>query len=555
MYDFYGDDTRWFIGVVKNIIDPIKMGRIQVRIHGVHGEDLEQVSDDNLPWAQVLTPITEGGTNGLGNSLGIQINARVFGVFLDGKNSQQPLVLGSIPHSERGTSTGGTKTEVTTNVMAQGVSTAFDVAKKTENSSIDEPLQQNIWKPEYPHNKVTQTSSGHVIEIDDTDGYERIHIYHKSGTFIEMHENGDIVTQHKNGFRSVTGNDKLYASGDVEWVIEGNITIQALKNFTLSAKENLSVITHGTQDFSSKGNYSVNSTSAIDMKGTTIDLNKTTPGVLKPFEFAGVIEPTDATVGGSEEIPVDEDSGESLGSSDNGPVYGEGKSGTTLPSEPGDCTREDLGSVSSKYESNGKPGAIGKDSTGGYSYGSYQIATKTGTMGTFMDYLKGEEKYSDYYTKLNNAGGSSSATSGTTEFKDTWKNLAAEPNFGQAQHDFIQRTHHDPAVSKIKESTGIDVCDGTWSNGVQDAVWSTAVQHGSGGANTILKRALARTGKTATTVTDSELITAIYDERGANNGMKYFPSSTSGVRSSVVNRFNNEKIDNLANSSKGYIVG
>ena len=92
MYDFYGDDTRWFIGVVKNIIDPIKMGRIQVRIHGVHGEDLEQVSDDNLPWAQVLTPITEGGTNGLGNSLGIQINARVFGVFLDGQNSQQPLV-------------------------------------------------------------------------------------------------------------------------------------------------------------------------------------------------------------------------------------------------------------------------------------------------------------------------------------------------------------------------------------------------------------------------------------------------------------------------------
>ena len=555
MYDFYGDDTRWFIGVVKNITDPIKMGRIQVRIHGVHGEDLEQVSDDNLPWAQVLTPITEGGTSGLGNSLGIQINARVFGVFLDGRNSQQPLVLGSIPHSERGTSTGGTKTEVTTNVMAQGVSTAFDVAKKTENSSIDEPLQQNIWKPEYPHNKVTQTSSGHVIEIDDTDGYERIHIYHKSGTFIEMHENGDIVTQHKNGFRSVTGNDKLYASGDVEWVIEGNITIQALKNFTLSAKENLSVITHGTQDFSSKGNYSVNSTSAIDMKGTTIDLNKTTPGVLKPFEFAGVIEPTDATVGGSEEIPVDEDSGESLGSSDNGPVYGEGKSGTTLPSEPGDCTREDLGSVSSKYESNGKPGAIGKDSTGGYSYGSYQIATKTGTMGTFMDYLKGEEKYSDYYTKLNSAGGSSSATSGTTEFKDTWKKLAEEPNFGQAQHDFIQRTHHDPAVSKIKESTGIDVCDGTWSNGVQDAVWSTAVQHGAGGANTILKRALARTGKTATTVTDAELITAIYDERGANNGTKYFPSSTSGVRSSVVNRFNNEKIDNLANSTKGYIVG
>ena len=152
--------------------------------------------------------------------------------------------------------------------------------------------------------------------------------------------------------------------------------------------------------------------------------------------------------------------------------------------------------------------------------------------------------------RLNNAGGSSGATSGTTEFKNEWKNLARDPDFAQAQHDFIQRSHHDPAVTKIKNSTGIDVCDGTWSNGVQDAVWSTAVQHGTGGANKIVQRALARTGKTAETVTDTELINAIYDERGANNGMKYFPSSTSGVRSSVVNRFNSEKTIALANSTK-----
>ena len=49
-------------------------------------------------------------------------------------------------------------------------------------------------------------------------------------------------------------------------------------------------------------------------------------------------------------------------------------------------------------------------------------------------------------------------------FKNEWKNLARDPDFAQAQHDFIQRSHHDPAVTKIKNSTGIDVCDGTWSN-------------------------------------------------------------------------------------------
>ena len=247
MYDFYGDDTRWFIGVVKNIIDPIKMGRIQVRIHGVHGEDLEQVSDDNLPWAQVLTPITEGGTNGLGNSLGIQINARVFGVFLDGKNSQQPLVLGSIPHSERGSSTvtaagETTKTEVTTNLMAQGKN-LITTENKPIDGNIDEP--EHPYAATYPNNKVQVTPRGHVIEIDDTTDAERIHIYHRTGSFIEIHPNGDVVTHSKNAWKSVTGNDREHVTTDKELVVDndytmtirGNLDIQVAKNVTINGKK------------------------------------------------------------------------------------------------------------------------------------------------------------------------------------------------------------------------------------------------------------------------------------------------------------------------------
>jgi len=579
MISFYGDQTRWFIGIVKSLGDPLKMGRVQVRIHGVHGEDLEQVPDEQLPWAQVLTPVTEGGTSGLGNFLGIQKDARVFGIFLDGKNSQMPMVMGSLPHSVKAESDSGKKTEVTTNVNAQGVDADTESVDrpvdkidlptdKEEQEIIDEPQQSNIYKPVYPHNKVTQTTSGHIIEIDDTPDAERIHIYHKSGTFIEMQPNGDVVTQHANGFRSVTGNDKLYASGDVIWNVEGDITFSSLKNISFNAKKDFNVITEGAQDYSSKGNVIIRTeadytntnnntyisgTTGMDLRGSTIDLNKGGVGTpsIADFEWAGVEEPKDATAGGASDTPTEETTGDNLGpSSSGGPMKGEGKSGTTLQSVPGDCTRKDLGSTSAKFESNGKAGAIGKDSTGGYSYGSYQIATKVGTMDTFMNYLKDDPKYSKYHTSLNNAGGSSGATSGTTEFKNEWKNLARDPDFAQAQHDFIQRSHHDPAVTKIKNSTGIDVCDGTWSNGVQDAVWSTAVQHGTGGANRILQRALARTGKTAETVTDTELINAIYDERGANNGMKYFPSSTSGVRSSVVNRFNSEKTIALANSTK-----
>ena len=95
--DFYGDSTRWFLGDVISLSDPIQLGRIQVRIYGVHGTD---ILDADLPWAQPLMPITEGGVNGLGNSLGIQVGARVFGIFFDGNNSQSPLIFGSIPKYE-----------------------------------------------------------------------------------------------------------------------------------------------------------------------------------------------------------------------------------------------------------------------------------------------------------------------------------------------------------------------------------------------------------------------------------------------------------------------
>ena len=95
---------------------------------------------------------------------------------------------------------------------------------------------------------------------------------------------------------------------------------------------------------------------------------------------------------------------------------------------------------------------------------------------------------------------------------------------------------------------------------MQDAVWSTAVQHGPGkadgsnGAPLILKRALARTGKTAETVTDAELIEAIYAERGklktGTNELHYFNGSTAGVQQSVKDRFKQEVKDALSISNK-----
>ena len=101
MQRYYGDETRWFIGVVKNIQDPLELGRVKVRIYGVHPDNTADADEDDLPWAQVVVPVTEGGTSGIGTSIGIKPQSQVYGIFLDGKNSQLPLVLGSIPKYEK----------------------------------------------------------------------------------------------------------------------------------------------------------------------------------------------------------------------------------------------------------------------------------------------------------------------------------------------------------------------------------------------------------------------------------------------------------------------
>lgn len=93
---FYGDVVRWFVGkVVNHTGDPLQLGRVQVRIVGIH--DNPEIQYGVLPWATVMLPSTESGTT-YGRSPKLMTGAQVFGIFIDGKQSQLPMVLGSIPH-------------------------------------------------------------------------------------------------------------------------------------------------------------------------------------------------------------------------------------------------------------------------------------------------------------------------------------------------------------------------------------------------------------------------------------------------------------------------
>ncbi len=95
---FYGDNMRWWYGTVIDVsADPLQLGRALVRIFGIHGPD---IPDEKLPWASVLLPTTSGGVSGVGTTPWLQPTARVIGIFVDGKGSQNPIILGALPAVE-----------------------------------------------------------------------------------------------------------------------------------------------------------------------------------------------------------------------------------------------------------------------------------------------------------------------------------------------------------------------------------------------------------------------------------------------------------------------
>lgn len=77
------------------------------------------------------------------------------------------------------------------------------------------------YNAQYPYNQSTVTESGHVFELDDTPGSERIHLYHRSGTFTEIDNNGTMV-------RRTVGDDYtiLERDGRIHIIGRADVTVQ-----------------------------------------------------------------------------------------------------------------------------------------------------------------------------------------------------------------------------------------------------------------------------------------------------------------------------------------
>jgi hypothetical protein len=163
--------------------------------------------------------------------------------------------------------------EPDTNRLARGIVTGTIVEKKRRevlsgkeagDRTIVEPTTQ--YNTKYPHNKVFATESGHIVEFDDTEAYERINIHHKSGTFIEIHPDGKMVSKVKNeNTLVVTDDNNTIVIGSNNTSIEGN------RNETIKGMYRL--VVYGDVLSTVYGNVDINVTGNTKIKSARIDLN------------------------------------------------------------------------------------------------------------------------------------------------------------------------------------------------------------------------------------------------------------------------------------------
>lgn len=286
--EFFGFNPIMWMGVVEDNNDPVKLGRLKVRIFGWHSGspkevDGEQgVKTEDLPWAQVMQPVNSGPNSGIGGPLtGIQQGTWVMGMFLDGEIAREPMVMGSIPgiptqanpnpkdgeqvegfydpdgvYPKSGKDWG--LDEPDTNRLARNDNVkvhgdkadyAHTVIQRKNKSSMDTWMGSNVrfdepvlkewseFKSKYPNNKVLETASGHIFEVDDTPEFERIHIYHKNGSYIEM------------GGACGPGNRIDKVSGDWYQLVKRNFTQAVHGNIDVAAVHE----THLTKTFTAIG--------------------------------------------------------------------------------------------------------------------------------------------------------------------------------------------------------------------------------------------------------------------------------------------------------------
>lgn len=299
-------EPLFFIGVVENNVDERLEGRVQVRAFGVHGT-VQQVPTEDLPWATLIHGSYDP------NAEIPRVNSFVFGFFVDGRDAQQPMILGLVPTQmteivNPGVTGWGKIPETNAKILAKR-SNPPDIgepsnSKLVRGESIEETyvMQQEMsrvkeipiadpnpdkaedsdreffaepspaYNAQYPFNRVIETAT-HSIELDDTPGAERITIYHNAGSYIAIDARGS--TTHKSTSDKFQINDRnnyVYVKGRNIVTIEGDSQVYVKGNKIEEITGDLIQNVRGNHLLSVGGQSTLNASEEVQIRGAKLRL-------------------------------------------------------------------------------------------------------------------------------------------------------------------------------------------------------------------------------------------------------------------------------------------
>jgi hypothetical protein len=253
-----------YYGVVEDINDPEKSGRVRVRIFGVHNKSKVNIPTEDLPWSLVMGPATSPGISGVGHSSHLLRGSWVVGTFVDNE-CQDFLVFGSIPtkspkkFSDLGEgfcdATGQYPRQLDeedNNLRARGRPDPNDY----EVQGVYQP--RSAYSPQYPYNHVYESESGHLKEYDDTPGATRIRERHNSGTYYEVQPGGSKIERVvADNYELILGDDTIEVKGNVNIIVSEDVNLSVAGNITAHVGKNVEFLAQGDVNGEIRGNIAL----------------------------------------------------------------------------------------------------------------------------------------------------------------------------------------------------------------------------------------------------------------------------------------------------------
>lgn len=292
----------FFMGIVEDISNHNALpGRVRVRAFGIHppaktNEDL--VPTDSLPWAPVV--------NGSGGAVAKmpEKSEWVFGMFLDGRDAQHPIVLGTFP-GMKGTlpaysgteydndyempsneaidkfnepvggvasEWAGTQSDPQTVAMAMHNATGIESG---DGAKIEELAPVGSQGSPDKLTVIKSTTNGSNIQVGGDGDTEYLAMYHKTGAHLQFDEHGNQKT-------SSPETVQTWAKKHIQQRADGSFDISAGDNMTIRvdggkatiyAGGNIDIVSRNDINMTASGKINMNAGEGVDIRGVRVGIH------------------------------------------------------------------------------------------------------------------------------------------------------------------------------------------------------------------------------------------------------------------------------------------